>query len=144
MKVFLKKSLKWLLFLLFTLVFFSLPIYLQKEEKNRNFRQTQPAAESSSPQLSSTLYFEFEPGSLRHTVSGDSTALWIYTISDSTTKYVYLYVDGKKEDMALVSDTMHIEFPRVYLQPGMNEITVILQDREGRVLAVRKTNISFH
>lgn len=144
MNIFIKKSLKWLLFALFTYAFFSLPIYLQNEENKMDVRQSQPVAESPSTQASSSLYFEFEPRSLRQTVSEDSTALWISTISDSTTKYVYLYVNGKKQDMALVSDTMQIEFPRVYLRPGMNEVTIILQDREGRVLAVRKTNISFH
>lgn len=141
MKVFLRKSLKWLLFLLFTLAFFSLPIYLQKEEKNSDFRRTQPATGSPGAQLSSTFYFEFDPGSLKQRVSGDSTALSVSTISDSAAKYVYLYVNGKKQDMAVVSDTMRVEFPRVYLQPGANEIAVVLQDRRGKVLAVRKTNI---
>ncbi|MCL4539564.1 MAG: hypothetical protein M1469_08135 [Bacteroidetes bacterium] len=141
MKFFLKKCLKWFLFLLFTFLFFSLPVYLQKEEKSRDSRQTRIASESAGNQSPSVFYFDFAPGSLRQKVTGDSTAIWISARSDSSVKYVFLYVNGEKQDMAVISDTARVEFPRVYLKEGINEIAVVLQNRNGVVLAVRKATI---
>ena len=141
MKFFLKKCLKWLLFLVFTFLFFFLPVYLQKEEKNRDFRQTQLSSESVRQQAPSSFYFEFAPGFPKEKVAGDSTAIWMSTITDSSVKYVFLYVNGEKLDMAVISDTARVEFKRVYLKTGVNEIAVVLQDRNGVVLAVRKATI---
>ncbi|MCL4539613.1 MAG: hypothetical protein M1378_08470 [Bacteroidetes bacterium] len=141
MKFFLKKCLKWLLFLLFTFLFFSLPVYLQKEEKNRDFRQTQLSPESVPQQSPSSFYFEFAPGSPKEKVSGNLTAIRMSTITDSSVKYVFLYVNGEKLDMAVISDTARVEFKRVHLKAGVNEIAVVLQDRNGVVLAVRKATI---
>ena len=63
------------------------------------------------------------------------------TITDSSVKYVFLYVNGEKLDMAVISDTARVEFKRVHLKAGVNEIAVVLQDRNGVVLAVRKATI---
>jgi hypothetical protein len=144
MKFFLKKVLKWLTFLFLTVLFFALPVILQKESgpafredslKKQIMRQANGSREQSE------VYFEFEPESVKERILGDSTGLRMITISDTSEKYVYLFVNGEKQDVAIVSDSMQIEFSRVYLKLGINEITAILQRPAAETLAVRRATI---
>ncbi len=141
MKFFLRKCLKWFLFLLFTFIFFSLPIYLQQEQHTGDIKQTWVSSGQSGDHSVSASRIDFVAGSVRDTVHGDSTSVWVSARSDSSIKYVYIYVNGEKQDMAMVPDSGRIEFPRVHLKEGANEIAAVLQNPDGTVLAVRKVNI---
>ncbi|MCL4511414.1 MAG: hypothetical protein M1470_10135 [Bacteroidetes bacterium] len=141
MKFFLKKVLKWSAFLLLTVLFFALPVFLQKEDGKNDFLQKMAERQTAQKQEVSELYFEFEPASVKEKIFGDSTALKMLVKSDTSEKSVYLYVNGEKQDMAVVSDSMQILFPRVYLKQGTNEITAVFQKSTGETLAVRRVTI---
>ena len=140
-KFFLKKVLKWLTFLILTVLFFALPVFLQKEDGKNDFWQKAIDKQSAEKQEGTQNYFEFEPGSVREKIFGDSTALRMVVKSDTAEKYVFLYVNGEKQDMAVVADSMLIEFPRIYLNPGANEITTVFQKLTGETLEVRRATI---
>jgi len=144
MRFFLKRVVKWLLFLLFTVFFFAIPVILQEETRpmlKNNPTQLQTLRREDQDQKQSDVYFEFEAESVKEKLLGDSTALRIDTRSDTSEKYVYLYVNGEKQDVAIVSGSMRIDFPRVYLKPGRNEITAVLQRLPAETLAVRRATI---
>lgn len=140
MKYFIKKTIKWLLFLVLTALFFSLPVILQNHDAEKDSRDSVPAVAPSGGQKG-VLLFEFVPPSVERTVVGGFTGLRMVTMTDSSKKAVYLYVNGEKQDMAVVSDSMGIEFRSVHLSEGENEITAILRAAGGEVLALRKMRI---
>lgn len=136
MKFLLKRIIGWTVYLTVTILFFSIPIIL------RNDNSTDPL--STSGQYSARevgLFLEFAGGSGERKVEGDSTAVRMIAETDTSRKIVYLYVNGDKQDMAFVSDSMGIEFPRVYLKEGKNEIIAVLRSVSGDTLAVRKLSI---
>ncbi len=144
MKFFLKKVLKWSLFLFLTILFFALPVILQEENRpmmSDRSSQQEVVRREDRGQKQPEVYFEFGVESVKGRLLGDSTALTMITRSDTSEKYVYLYVNGEKEDMAIVSGSMQIDFPRVYLMPGRNEITAVLQRLSAETLAVRRVII---
>lgn len=136
MKFFAKKVIGWTVYLAITILFFSLPIIL------RNHDSAGPMSNSSQYfAREGGLFFEFAggPGELR--VEGDSTAIGMIAETDSSQKIVYLYVNGDKQDMAFVSDSMRVEFPRVYLKEGKNEIVAVLRSVAGDTLALRTLRV---
>lgn len=140
MKYFIKKTVKWFLFLALTVLFFSLPIILHDYDAEK-VGQDSITAVAPSGGKSGVVLFEFVPPVAERIVSGNSTGLAMIIKTDSSEKAVYLYVNGEKQDMAVISDSMGIEFQSIYLKDGANEITAILRAAGGEVLAVRKMRI---
>lgn len=136
MQYFIRKSLKWLAYVVLTVLFFSLPVILRDESPEK----TMPVSQSAGTETGGLL-FEFLSSSAGRSVTGDSTGLRMIVKTDTSEKTVYLYVNGEKQDMIVVSDSMEIEFPRVYLRNGENEITAVLRSLHGDTLAVREMRI---
>lgn len=136
MQYFVRKSSEWLAYVMLTTLFFSLPILLRStgsENAIRTGGERQGQVE--------TLLFEFLPASAERSVEGDSTGLKMIARTDTSDKTVYLYVNGEKQDMAVVSGSTEVEFPRVYLNEGENEIIAVLRSLRGDTVAVRRMRI---
>lgn len=140
MGYFIRKTVQWFLFLALTVAFFSLPIILQNYDAQKIGHDSITAV-GPSGEVSGVTLFEFAPQVADEIVSGDSTVLAMVTKTDSSDKAVYLYVNGERQDMAVISDSMGIEFRSILLKEGENEITAILRAAGGEVLAVRKMRI---
>ncbi len=144
MKYFIKKSLKWLAFLVLTVLFFSLPVIIERRDRVDDLYREPDFADPSAGLMANEFRFEFDSTSVMSEVAGDSTSLRMITRTDTSQKLIYLYVNGEKQDMVVVSDSMTAVFPRIYLKPGQNEIVVVLSDLHGKSRATRKTRIFSH
>ena len=140
MRYFIKKTIKWLLFLILTAVFFSLPVILENYDAEKDSRYIVTAVAPPGGEAGVSL-FEFVPPSVERKTAGDFADVRMVTRTDSLEKAVYLYVNGERQDMAVVSDSMGIEFRNIHLKEGYNEITAILRAAGGEVLAIRKMRI---
>ncbi len=136
MRFFFKRTAVWVVYLVLTVLFFSIPIILRDHNE---VSSDSPAAVGFINQ--DKIFFDFADGSAERETSADSVSIRIVAVTDSSQKAVYLYVNGEKQDMAVVSDSMGIEFPRVYLKDGDNDITAVLLSAEGDTLALRKKRI---
>ncbi len=141
MKYLLKKTLKWIVYLAVTVLFFSLPVLIERCEDAKNLSRMADLVESESFLTTGEFFFDFDPASVQNEVVGDSTSVRVLTKTDTCRKSVYLYVNGKKQDMVVVSDSTPAYFPRVYLIPGQNEIEAVLLEASGRPMALRKMRI---
>jgi hypothetical protein len=141
MKYFIKKSLKWLAFLVLTLLFFSLPVIIEKRDRGDDLQKEELLSDLTGGLSAAEFHFEFDPATVMSEVAGDSTSIRMITRTDTARKTIYLYVNGEKQDMIVVSDSMTAVFPRVYLKPGQNEILAVLSDVNGKSRATRKTRI---
>ncbi len=141
MKYFVRHALEWLTFLALTVLFFSLPVVIERHGSVKDIRPRQASVDSTTAQIAAGFFFEFDIGSVKSEVAGDSISLKMITRTDTSRKLVDLYVNGEKQDMVVISDSMPVLFPRVYLKTGPNEIVAILRDLNGMPLATRKIRI---
>ncbi len=141
MKYFLKKALQWTVYLAVTVLFFSLPVIIEDCGNAGKSDRGQMVVDSVAAIVAGGIFFEFDSASVNREVAGDSTSVRLITNTDSSRKLVLLYVNGVKQDMAVVSDSLPAVFTRVYLSPGENEITAVLSGADGRALSIRKARI---
>ena len=136
MKFFIKKAVGWVAYAVLTVLFFSLPIILRNSD---GVNSDSPSAVGVVNQAG--IIFEFVGGPAGHEITGDSALIKMVVVTDSSKKTASLYVNGEERDMIVVSDSMVIEFRRVYLKDGDNEIAAVLLSTGGDTLALRKTRI---
>lgn len=139
MKYLLKKTFKWIVYLAVTVIFFSMPVLIERRGDVKDLSRMADLVESESFQTTGGFFFDF--ASVQNEVVGDSTSVRVLTKTDTCRKSVCLYVNGEKQDMVVVSDSMPAYFPRVYLIPGQNEIEAVLLEASGRPMALRRMRI---
>jgi hypothetical protein len=141
--VFFKRVVGWIVYLVFTAAFFSLPILLQVKTEigEKNGFENELMTYGTGRNLTTEVNLLVK--SVYDTVSVDSTGIIVSVSGDTSRKMLYLYVGNEKQDAALIYGTGNIAFNRIYLQPGYNKLKLILTAASGETLAVKETRIFY-